>query len=73
MATHKTFVPPYKDKNMKLGEILQLKLHEFSGDVEDICDASAKNQNEKTVKPLLNAGDHRVAHGSVQGNGRASA
>ena len=52
-ATHKKFTPPYQDKNLKLGEIIQLKLHEFSGEVEDICDASAKELKiEKTVAAI---------------------
>jgi len=41
-VTKKDFVPPYEDKNLLLGGILKLKLHEFTGDVEDICDQAAK-------------------------------
>jgi len=46
----KTFTPPYKDKNLKLGEILELEIVTHSSDIEDICDASAKELKiEKTV------------------------
>jgi dynein heavy chain len=41
-VTKKDFVPPYADKNLLLGGILELKLHEFSNDVEEICDQAAK-------------------------------
>jgi dynein heavy chain len=52
-ATKKKFTPPYLDKNMKLGEIISLNLHEYSGEVEDICDASAKELKiENTVKAI---------------------
>jgi hypothetical protein len=37
-ATKKEFVPPYEDLNLKLGGLLALNLHEFSNDVEEICD-----------------------------------
>jgi len=37
-ATKKTFTPPEKDKELLLGGILALSLHEFTADVEDICD-----------------------------------
>ena len=37
-ATKKNFVPPYKDDKLLLGGILELNLHEYSADVEDICD-----------------------------------
>ena len=42
VATSKTFVPPYEDKEMLIGTILSLNLHEFSEHVEDICDQAAK-------------------------------
>ena len=52
-ATGKEFTPPYLDKNLKLGEIIALQLHEFSGDVEDICDASSKELKiENTVTAI---------------------
>lgn len=31
-------MPPYEDLNLKLGGLLALNLHEFSNDVEEICD-----------------------------------
>ena len=41
-ATKKEFTPPYADKALLLGGLLALKLHEYSGDVEDICDQAVK-------------------------------
>jgi dynein heavy chain len=41
-VTKKNFVPPYEDKEQILGGILALNLHEFTGDVEDICDQAVK-------------------------------
>lgn len=52
VATKKTFVPPYEDKEMLIGTILSLNLHEFSADVEDICDQAAK---ELKIENTLNA------------------
>jgi len=52
-ATKKEFVAPYADKSLLLGAILALRLHEFAGDVEDICDQAAKELKiEITVKGL---------------------
>jgi dynein heavy chain len=47
-ATKITFTPPYEDPETKLGTVLALNLHEFSGDVEDICDQSAKELKIET-------------------------
>jgi dynein heavy chain len=41
-ATDKEFTPPLEDPNMTLGQILALHLHEFSADVEEICDQAVK-------------------------------
>jgi len=41
-VTKKQFVPPYADPKTLLGSILSLNLHEFSADVEDICDQASK-------------------------------
>ena len=41
-VTKKNFIPPYQDKEQLLGGILDLNLHEFTGDVEDICDQAVK-------------------------------
>ena len=41
-ATKKDFTPPYADKDLLLGGILNLNLHEYSNDVEEICDQAAK-------------------------------
>ena len=53
IVTKKDFTPPYEDKNMLLGNILSLNLHEFSADVEDICDQAAKELKiENTIIQL---------------------
>ena len=36
--TGKDFAPPYENPKLRLEELLALNLHEFAGDVEDICD-----------------------------------
>ena len=41
-VTKKDFTPPYEDQEQLLGGILALNLHEFTGDVEDICDQAVK-------------------------------
>lgn len=52
-VTKKEFTPPYADKKLLLGGILALRLHEFTGDVEDICDQAAKELKiETTIKNL---------------------
>lgn len=52
-VTKKEFVPPYEDKNLLLGGILALNLHEFTADVEDICDQALKELKiETTVQQL---------------------
>ena len=56
VVTKKDFVPPYADKKLLLGGILALKLHEFSGDVEDICDQAAK---ELKIEVTINALNER--------------
>jgi dynein heavy chain len=40
--TKKEFSPPYANPDLLLGSILDLHLHEFSGDVEEICDQAVK-------------------------------
>lgn len=53
VATKKDFTPPYEDENLLLGGILNLNLHEFSNDVEEICDQAAKEQKmENTIGQL---------------------
>jgi dynein heavy chain len=52
-ATGKTFVPPYEDDQLLLGGLLDLKLHEFSNDVEEICDQAVKEEKmEKQLEAL---------------------
>lgn len=41
-ATAKDFTPPYEDPELLVGGILALNLHEFTNDVEEICDQAAK-------------------------------
>jgi dynein heavy chain, axonemal len=53
-ATKKNFTPPYEDKSMILGGILELKLHEYSADVEDICDQALKEAKMETSLTQLN-------------------
>ena len=48
VVTKKDFIPPYKDQNQLLGGILDLNLHEFTGDVEDICDQAVKELKIET-------------------------
>jgi dynein heavy chain, axonemal len=53
VVTKKDFTPPYEDPDMLLGGILNLGLHEFTGDVEDICDQAAKELKiENSLKTL---------------------
>jgi dynein heavy chain len=42
VITKKDFTAPYANPSLLLGEILELNLHEFSADVEEICDQAAK-------------------------------
>jgi len=42
VVTKKDFVPPYADKNLIMGGILALNLHEYANDVEEICDQAVK-------------------------------
>lgn len=52
-ATNKEFTPPYEDPNLKLGDLLALKLHEFSNEVEEICDQAVKEEKmENQLKGL---------------------
>ena len=51
-VTKKEFISPLLDKALQLGGILALNLHEFSGDVEDICDQAAK---ELKIENSLNS------------------
>ncbi|RYG69829.1 hypothetical protein EON64_01745 [archaeon] len=48
-VTKKEFVPPYEDKQLLLGGILALNLHEFTADVEDICDQAVKELKIETT------------------------
>jgi dynein heavy chain len=38
----KEFNSPLLDKNLVLGELINLQLHEFAGDIEDTCEAATK-------------------------------
>lgn len=52
-VTKKDFTPPYEDKQLLLGGILALNLHEFTGDVEEICDQAAKELKIETTLSQL--------------------
>ena len=41
-AAGKEFTPPYENKELTLGGIINLQLHEVSADIEDICDQATK-------------------------------
>jgi dynein heavy chain len=52
-VTKKDFVPPYADHGLLMSGILDLNLHEFTNDVEEICDQAAKELKiENTVVQL---------------------
>jgi dynein heavy chain len=52
-ATKKTFTPPNEDPNMKLQNLLELGMHEFVADVEEICDQALKEEKmEETLVKL---------------------
>jgi len=52
-ATGKNFTPPYEDDQLLLGGILALNLHEFSNEVEEICDQASKEEKmEKQLEQL---------------------
>ena len=52
-ATKKSFTAPYENEDMLLGEILNLHLHEYTNDVEEICDQAVKEQKmENTIHQL---------------------
>lgn len=52
-ATKKQFTPPYEDPKMKMQAILDLSLHEFIADVEEICDQALKEEKmEDTLRKL---------------------
>jgi dynein heavy chain len=41
-AAKQEFTPPYENKNLTLGGIIDLSLHEVAADIEDICDQATK-------------------------------
>jgi len=52
-ATKKSFTPPQEDPAMKLQNLLDLSLHEFTADVEEICDQALKEEKmEDTLRKL---------------------
>ncbi len=54
-VTHKNFVPPLDNPEMILQEIIDLHLHEFAGDVDEVCDQSQKE--DKMEKQLMDLDD----------------
>jgi dynein heavy chain len=53
VVTKKDFVPPYEDDQLLLGGILALNLHEFTADVEEICDQAVKELKIETTVAQL--------------------
>lgn len=53
-VTKKEFTPPYADKQLLLGGILALNLHEFTGDVEEICDQAVKELKIENLLKQIN-------------------
>ena len=52
-ATKKEFTPPHLDPNLKLQGLLNLQLHEFGADVEEITDQAIKEEKmEDTLAKL---------------------
>lgn len=52
-ATKKTFTPPHEDASMKLANLLELNLHDFTSDVEEIYDQAMKEEKmEETLRKL---------------------
>jgi len=52
-VTKKEFTPPHADENMLLEQIIDLNLHEFTADVDEICDQSQKEDKmEKQLQQL---------------------
>jgi dynein heavy chain len=52
-ATGKAFTPPPEDPHLLMSGILDLQLHKFSADVEEICDQALKEEKmEKQLEAL---------------------
>jgi dynein heavy chain len=60
-ATSKTFMPPHEDPEMKLQGLLDLNLHEFTADVEEICDQAIKEEKMEETLARLKEGWSAVA------------
>eukprot|EP01035_Chromulina_nebulosa_P018310 gene18310-23996_t len=54
VVTKKNFTPPYSNPSMELGDILALNLHEYSNDVEEICDQASKELKIENTLLQLN-------------------
>ena len=51
--TGRNFTPPNEDPNCELGEVLALGLHEYEGEVEEICDQAVKEEKiEQNLRTL---------------------
>lgn len=51
--TGRNFTPPNEDPNCELGEVLALGLHEYEGEVEEICDQAQKEEKiEQNLRTL---------------------
>jgi len=53
-VTKKDFVPPHQDKQMLLKQIIELNLHEYAGDVDEVCDQSQKEDKMEKQLVVLN-------------------
>ena len=56
----------YDDPDLELGHVLDLQLHEFSNDVEEICDQAQKEEKMEMLKiplglSLASAGEAKTA------------
>jgi dynein heavy chain len=65
VATHKEFKAPPEDPQLKLGGLLELQLHEYAADVEEICDQAGKE--DKMEKSLVKLKDFWSDKGSGDG------
>ena len=52
-VTKMDFTPPHEDPHMLLGQLLQLGLHKFSGDVEEITDQAQKEEKMEVALAQL--------------------
>jgi dynein heavy chain len=72
-ATGKTFTPPMDDPTLKLQGLLDLNLHEYTNDVEEITDKAQKElKMEQGLKVENDVCCCRIRHDTLQIHRRAS-